>query len=136
MVSLMSSMFFLSKYLFVTIALNSGSGMLRISLWIRILAITFSYSFFWDQFLHLGILSSSVFFCMVVKPVVFPLLESHSFMKKSLYSVQAWHFSVSNVLCTLCCCVLAALSLRSVLCRGSPCLWWAVFGPWPKYGKF
>ena len=40
------------------------------------------------------------------------------------------------MLCVLCYCVLAILSLRPVFCRGSLCLLWAAFGPWLECGEF
>ena len=78
---------------------------------------------------------------MLGKPVTFPAPESNGYIKKRSYTVQdlvlqefflgGWH-----MLCVFCCCVLAVLSLRSDLCRVSPCLQCGVFGFGPVCGEF
>ena len=175
--------------------------MLLISVLIRSLVVTFYYSFTWDEFLCLGILSKvSVFWtpgwlscwasafgsghdpgisgssptlvssrgacfslclCLCLYLCVSHELINKTFFKKikSLSSSACYKspscFLLLRVmtlwrrghivprpwrlqecfwcmLCALCCCVLTVLSLRSVICRGYPCLQWAVFGPWPE----
>lgn len=51
---------------------------------------------------------------------------------------RAWHLQecLQCMLFVLCCFVLAALSFRQVVRRGSLCLLWALFGPWFEGGAF
>ena len=52
--------FLKSISILMIVVLNSGSGILLLSVFIRPSAMTFSCSFFWGEFLHLGILSTSL----------------------------------------------------------------------------
>lgn len=55
----MSSMLFLSlANVLIIVALKCGAGIFPVS--IRSLAVTFFCSSFWDEFLHLGLLSRSL----------------------------------------------------------------------------
>ena len=80
----MYSMLFSSPTCIVMIvALNSGSGILCISVSIKFLAVTFSCSFFWGELLHLAILSKSLSSSVLGEPVMFLAPESNGFMKRS-----------------------------------------------------
>lgn len=74
----------------------------------------------------------SFFFYVLGKPVRFPDPESNGSMKRS-YTVRevSLVYAVGTLLQFL-----AALSLRSVLCRVSSYMQWGVLGFWPEYGKF
>ena len=58
-----------------------------------------------------------------------PAPESTAILKKGHTLSRAWHFRKCFwcMLCALCCCILAAPSHWSVLCRAPPCLWWWSF---------
>ena len=81
------------------VALNSV-----ISVSIRSLAMTFSCSLFWYEFLHLGILSSSLSSSVVLgKTVMSPGSESNGFIKRSLtvLGLVLQEMSLAYAVCTL-----------------------------------
>ena len=106
------------------ITLNSLSGMLVISVSLRSLAITLSSSFIWGKFLCFLISSNSLCLFLCIKKV-------SSIPYSSGYGASE---SISNVCCISSVVFLAALSFRPVISRGSVCLLWEVFGPWPEHG--
>ena len=107
----------------MTVALKLPSGMLLIFVSLKSLAVTLSYLIIWNKSLHLGIVSA--IFSVLQKPVMSPAPESNGLMKKK----RSWHFRecFRCVLHVLCCCVVAALPFRLVICRGSACLLCAVW---------
>ena len=71
------------------IALNSVSGMLLISLWLRSLAVALTRSFIVDKHLCVSILSVSLSLFLCVKKVAVPFdLEINDSMKKRSWSPQ------------------------------------------------
>ena len=83
--------------------------MLPISVSLRYLAMTLSYCFILDKFLHLGIfVQISAFLCALERPVILPVVQSNGFVKKRSYGVQAWCLSkwvtLVFVVCTLLLC--------------------------------
>lgn len=114
----MSSMLFLSPAsMLMIVALNSGLGILLISVMIRTLAMAFSCSLFWDEFFYVGILSRYLSSSLLEKPVIFLAPESNGFIKKMSYNVQDVELKGMSLVCScaLCCCILVVLSPRSVI---------------------
>ena len=126
--SLVSSILFSNPAnILMIVVLNSGSGILLIYVLIRSLAMTSSCSFFWDEFLHLGILPR--YLCQE-SLLCFLLLRVMALLRRGHRLPRAWHFRKDFwcILSAICCCVFTALSLRSVPCRVSPYLQWEISG--------
>lgn len=135
----MSSVFFSSQdSILMMFLLNSESGILLISVSSRSLTVTFFCSFFLDEFLHFGILCRSLSSSLLGKTLMFLFLRVMALLRRSHIYSRAWHFRNCSwcMLCVLCCCFLAILFPRSVLCRISPCLKLGVFGSCPLCGEF
>ena len=84
--SLVSSMLFSSTASILKIVLNPGWSIILISVSIRSLAVSFSCSYFWGEFIYFVYIS--VFFCVSGKPVMFLAPENNDFVKKRSYTVQ------------------------------------------------
>ena len=90
--SQMSSVLFSSLLnILKIVVLNSGSGVLFISVSIRSPVMTISCSLFWDEFLHLGILSRSVSSSVLEKPIMFPVPETNGLLRGRIMS-RSWCF--------------------------------------------
>lgn len=137
-VSISLSSIFLSSPVSILMiaALNYPPGMVLKSVLLRLLSMALSFSF--------GMNSSILAFCLglcpllsVKKLVMFLATENNGFVKKKSCSVQGLMLQrVCGVfLCVACYCDLATFSFRLVICRGSPCLQWAVFCPWPEWSE-
>ena len=118
------------------IVLNSGSGILLISALIKSLAVTFSCSFFWGEFLYLVILSMALFSYVIVRKACYiPPHESNGYIKKRSYTVlglvlQEVFQSVHSAI------VLWLLFPAGQSSAVSPCLQWHMFRPCPLCGIF
>ena len=137
--SLMSSIIFSSPVsILMIVALNTPLGLLFISVLLNL--------WLWPYLdLSFGVNSSILVFCLslclllcVRKASLSPAPGSNGLMIKRSCGTQGLELQEVSwcVVRVLCCCDLAALSVRPVVCRGSPCLLWPMFGPWPACGKF
>ena len=75
---------------------------------------------------------------MLVGPVMSPAPASNGLMEERSCSAQSLVLYGVSLVCAECALLLCfgCLFFNSVICRGFPCLLWAMFGPWPECGEF
>ena len=118
------------------VALNSPTGMLPMSC----LDICPRSSIVLSSGIHFSIFTFYQSLCLLLcvgKIVISPTLETNSFGRRGHVRPRPGASGSISSVCSVPSVVPSGCSgLQAGVCKGSPSLFWAVFGPWPACGEF